>query len=259
MGPEDHEADTREQYVECRQRPGQARRPPYVYAHDMWLPTAAMWLPTAVTLVAAWCCVRQQSWRKRQTHLPWFWPQRLLITRLMCCFLSLSQAELDAHDSPIQCMEYCAARSQVATCGMGCKVKVWSLTKPSQPTLVVVLDHADPTTKQLPQAPQQQGSEHGSLPASPAAAASQAQGDSQGKAGGGGAADVNASGTSNMKWLIKSDAPSEGRQAGRREGPPLPAIVAQAIEHAAEDVPEVLQVRGGMPFAGRDGLLNLVR
>lgn len=146
----------------------------------------------------------------------------------------LSQAELDAHDSGIQCLEYCSSRNQAATCGMGAKVKVWSLNKPTQPTLTLVLDHSDPlaaAAKQPPPSSQQQESE--------AAAASTSSTPSTA------AADVNPAGKSNMRWLIKSElaeGSSTTQQEGRKGGVPLPDIVAEAIAHAADDVPEVTQV-----------------
>jgi hypothetical protein len=121
---------------------------------------------------------------------------------------------------------------------MGCKVKVWSLARPTQPTLVLVLDHseAQPDTKQSAAGadgtPQQ-------APTAPSAAAA--------------AADVNAAGSSNMRWLTKSDMP-DGGGGGQAAGGGLmlPGIVAEAIAHAAEDVPEVTQVRSSARVAGAD-------
>lgn len=132
------------------------------------------------------------------------------------------QAELDAHDSPIQCLEYCSSRNQAATCGMGAKVKVWSLAKPTQPTLALVLDHSDPTAKQQQQ---QQGQQGAGIPGQGAAVAP----------------DVNPTGTSNMRWLIKSELADGSAQDSKKKGSTLPDIVAEAIAHAAEDVPEVTQ------------------
>lgn len=133
------------------------------------------------------------------------------------------QVELDAHDSPIQCLEYCLTRKQAATCGMGAKVKVWSLAKPTQPTLVLVLDHTDPAAKLLREQQQQQADGAG------AAAVPD------------GVPDVNPTGVSNMRWLIKSEL-AEGSLQDKKAST-LPDIVADAIAHAADDVPEVTQVR----------------
>lgn len=143
------------------------------------------------------------------------------------------QVELDAHDSAIQCLEYCAARKQAATCGMGTKVKIWSLARPTQPTLALVLDHTDPAKQQQQQqeaAAAATGAQAGSTPGAAAAAAPPP-------------GDVNPDGTSNMRWLIKSELAEGTAQGGKRKGAStLPDIVAEAIAHAAEDVPEVMQV-----------------
>ncbi len=48
----------------------------------------------------------------------------LLAVRLQCVF--------NAHDSPLQCLEYSEEREELATCGMGNKVKIWSVKKPAQ-------------------------------------------------------------------------------------------------------------------------------
>lgn len=140
---------------------------------------------------------------------------------------------MDAHDSAIQCLEYCAARKQAATCGMGAKVKIWSLARPTQPTLALVLDHTDPAQQQQQEAAAATGAQAGSTPgaaggAAPAAATT---------------GDVNPTGTSNMRWLIKSELAEGTALGGKRKGAStLPDIVAEAIAHAAEDVPEVMQV-----------------
>ncbi|KAF6254405.1 WD40-repeat-containing domain protein [Scenedesmus sp. NREL 46B-D3] len=132
-------------------------------------------------------------------------------------------AEQDAHNTPIQCMEHCPARQEVSTCGMGSKVKVWSLAKPTQPRLTLVLDHSV-LAAQLDSA----GPDKQQPPI-----------------------DINPNGKSNMQWLTRSDIDglaAGGSSAGK--GPVgqqgecgLPAIVAEAIAHATEDVPEVTQVR----------------
>ncbi|WIA17403.1 hypothetical protein OEZ85_014259 [Tetradesmus obliquus] len=130
-------------------------------------------------------------------------------------------AEQDAHNTPIQCMEHCPARQEVATCGMGSKVKVWSLAKPTQPRLTLVLDHSDPATRPNSAGPSKQQTP----------------------------SDVNPNGKSNMQWLTRSDIDglaAGGGGAGTKQqqgGAGLPAIVAEAIAHASEDVPEVTQVR----------------
>ncbi|KAG2444756.1 hypothetical protein HXX76_001500 [Chlamydomonas incerta] len=49
----------------------------------------------------------------------------------------------NAHDSPLQCLEYCEERDELATCGMGNKVKIWNVKKPAQVKHVLSLDHAD--------------------------------------------------------------------------------------------------------------------
>mmetsp|Transcript_33374 Transcript_33374/g.84557 ORF Transcript_33374/g.84557 Transcript_33374/m.84557 type:complete len:866 (-) Transcript_33374:212-2809(-) len=48
-----------------------------------------------------------------------------------------------AHDTPIQCLEYCPERDELATCGMGNKVKVWDVKRPSAVRPKLVLNHAD--------------------------------------------------------------------------------------------------------------------
>jgi hypothetical protein len=49
----------------------------------------------------------------------------------------------DAHDSPIQCADLCSASQQLAVCGQGNQVNVWSFgAEPLQPQLHVVLDHS---------------------------------------------------------------------------------------------------------------------
>eukprot|EP00775_Hariotina_reticulata_P004041 gene4041-4288_t len=123
--------------------------------------------------------------------------------------------EVEAHDSPIQCLEYCPLSKEAATSALGSKVKVWSFSKPRQPRLKLVLDHSEPDTHA--------GEQHKQGPA------------------GVGPSDVNPDGTSDMQWLTRSDI-VDGRQQGKR-GPELPSIVAEAIAHAAEEVPEVTQVR----------------
>jgi hypothetical protein len=131
------------------------------------------------------------------------------------------QAEQDAHNTPIQCLEHCPARQEVATCGMGSKVKVWSLAKPTQPRLTLVLDHSDPATRPNSASPSKQQTP----------------------------SDVNPNGKSNMQWLTRSDidglaAAGAGKGPAQQQqgGSGLPAIVAEAIAHANEDVPEVTQV-----------------
>jgi hypothetical protein len=134
------------------------------------------------------------------------------------------QAEQDAHNTPIQCLEHCPARQEAATCGMGSKVKVWSLAKPTQPRLTLVLDHSDPATRPGSASPSKQQTP----------------------------SDVNPDGKSNMQWLTRSDidglaaaGAAAGKGPGQQQGGSgLPAIVAEAIAHANEDVPEVTQVRG---------------
>lgn len=146
------------------------------------------------------------------------------------------QAELNAHDSPIQCLEYCAALNQAATCGQGSKVKVWSLARPTQPTLAFALDHADPATKQQQQQEGAAGAEAAADGSSAAAAVAAAA------AAGTAAADVNPAGKSNMRWLIKSElAEGAGQEGKQKRKSTLPDIVAEAIAHATEDVPEVRQ------------------
>lgn len=38
----------------------------------------------------------------------------------------------EAHDTPIQCIEYCKERDEIATCGMGNRVKIWDARNPAQ-------------------------------------------------------------------------------------------------------------------------------
>ena len=108
---------------------------------------------------------------------------------------------------------------------MGAKVKVWSLAKPTQPTLSLVLDHSDPVAKQQQQAGA--AAPAGGSAATPSSPAPP---------------DVNATGTSNMRWLIKSELAESRGQGGKPRASTLPDIVAEVIAHAAEDVPEVMQV-----------------
>lgn len=49
----------------------------------------------------------------------------------------------NAHDTPLQCLEYAAERGELATCGMGNKVKVWDASRPSALRHVLTLDHAE--------------------------------------------------------------------------------------------------------------------
>ena len=50
---------------------------------------------------------------------------------------------LDAHETPIQCLEYCEERDELATCGMGNKVHIWDISRPSVIKRKLVLDHSD--------------------------------------------------------------------------------------------------------------------
>ncbi|MEW5312499.1 MAG: hypothetical protein WDW38_004130 [Sanguina aurantia] len=50
---------------------------------------------------------------------------------------------LDAHDTPLQCLDYAEERDELATCCMGNTVKVWDVRKPTAPKLVRTLDHAE--------------------------------------------------------------------------------------------------------------------
>jgi hypothetical protein len=168
------------------------------------------------------------------------------------------QAELDAHDSPIQCLEYCAARNQAATCGTGAKVKVWSLARPSQPTLALVLDHGTPAA--VAKQPQQQPEDGGAASSSSIGGQGTSSGAAEGAAASA-AADVNPGGTSNMRWLIKSELAEGGGQGGKKRMSTLPDIVAEAIAHAAEDVPEAMQVGVGWVITvaiGRAVLCDLI-
>lgn len=122
---------------------------------------------------------------------------------------------MNAHDTPITSMDYCAAHSEVATCCLGSKVKVWSIPKPTQPRLKLVLDHSESSNR-----PKSAGLK--------------------------GPGDVNANGQSNMQWLTRSDIDGlEG--ATKKKNNTLPDIVAEAIAHASEDVPEVTQVSNDKP------------
>ncbi len=125
---------------------------------------------------------------------------------------AIAQVITDAHTSPIQCLELCDSRQELATCCMGSVVKVWScLEAPSTPRLIATLDHTEPD-----------------------------EGSSEEAASGptGGAADVAAKRASNMQWLTRSDL--EGLP-GEEQGPAL-GLVEAAIRDCARDVPEVTQV-----------------
>eukprot|EP00879_Flechtneria_rotunda_P021822 GHRR01023011.1.p1 GENE.GHRR01023011.1~~GHRR01023011.1.p1 ORF type:complete len:226 (+),score=53.15 GHRR01023011.1:2627-3304(+) len=125
------------------------------------------------------------------------------------------QAELDAHDTSIQCLEHCQARKEVATCGMGSKVKVWSVRQPAQIRLALVLDHTDPEKRAA-----QQAAAKAKVPR-----------------------DVNAEGKTDMQWLTCSDIDGLGVGQKVPAASALPSIVAEAIANAAEDVPAITQVR----------------
>lgn len=49
----------------------------------------------------------------------------------------------DAHDTPLQCLEYSEERDELATCAMGNKVRVWDVRKPTNIKLKLELDHSD--------------------------------------------------------------------------------------------------------------------
>ncbi len=42
------------------------------------------------------------------------------------------QCVVNAHDTPLQCLEYAEERDELATCGMGNKVKIWDIKRPAQ-------------------------------------------------------------------------------------------------------------------------------
>ncbi|GFH06432.1 uncharacterized protein HaLaN_01062 [Haematococcus lacustris] len=46
-----------------------------------------------------------------------------------------------AHDTPLQCIEYCQESNEIATCGMGNKVKIWDAQRPAALRLKLVLNH----------------------------------------------------------------------------------------------------------------------
>jgi hypothetical protein len=130
--------------------------------------------------------------------------------------------EAGAADTSIQCLEYSPARREAAICGLGARVRVWSLTRPRQPRLALVLDHGQP-----PLPSQQQQKHVAATPQPPDVGSS---------------CDPHYS--SDMQWLTRSDLPGLGQRGSRRPGaPPLPDIVAEAIATAAEDVPQVTQAR----------------
>ena len=128
--------------------------------------------------------------------------------------LFLLQVITAAHDTPIQCIEYCPSREELATCAMGNKVKIWSFNSSKQPILTVMLDHQDPATAK--------------------------KGASANRSPAGGARDVEG-GPTDMQWLTRSDL--DGLAPER---PKLPDIVQQAIRTAGEDVPEVTQASQGL-------------
>lgn len=68
----------------------------------------------------------------------------------LCCSLQLlfppspcSQVMPNAHDTPLQCLAFSPERAELATCGMGNKVKIWDVSKPSSIRRVLTLDHAE--------------------------------------------------------------------------------------------------------------------
>ena len=64
-------------------------------------------------------------------------------SRLSPCHRPSPQCLPDAHDSDLQCIEYCEERDELATCGMDNKVKVWDIKRPAHMKLKLQLDHAD--------------------------------------------------------------------------------------------------------------------
>lgn len=121
--------------------------------------------------------------------------------------------EAEAHDTPIQCLEHCPERQEIATCAMGNKVKIWSIAEPLRPRLVRVLDHGEASSSNR---------------ASPSA---------------NGAADVDNGKKTNMTWLTRSD------MDGLPEAATTNDLVAEALRNVHQDVPEVTQVRW-VPFRG---------
>ncbi len=135
-----------------------------------------------------------------------------------------------ARRSPITCLEWCAARQEAAICTQSSKVYVWSLKRPHQLRLSLVLDHSEPT--QQSQQKQQPDAENGTAAAAAAGAAA-------------GAEDVTPSKPINMRWLTRSDIEGlPGPDANADPRPPqYPDLVAEAIRDAGFDIPEVTQIR----------------
>ncbi|KAF5833397.1 WD40-repeat-containing domain protein, partial [Dunaliella salina] len=109
----------------------------------------------------------------------------------------------NAHDTPIQCIEYAQERGEIATCGMGNKVKVWDVRKPTSVRLKLVLNHAD-----------------------------MGQADSDDEQGEG------AGKPNSMTWLTRSDLTGLPPSSAS-----MNPMVEEAIRKANRDVPEVTQVR----------------
>ena len=55
----------------------------------------------------------------------------------------LCQVIPDAHDTPIQCLEYCEERDELATCGLGNKVHIWDISRPAAMKRKLSLDHSE--------------------------------------------------------------------------------------------------------------------
>lgn len=144
---------------------------------------------------------------------------------------------------------------EAALCVQGSRAYVWSFARPQNPKLLLVLDHSEPSK---PQAAATDGG--GGARAGDGATRDQEPG-APGAAG-----DVLPAKKSDMRWLTRSDldglpAAGEGddeaaaaataaaadarREEREREArlAEMPGLVAEAIRDAAEDVPEVTQVR----------------
>lgn len=88
-------------------------------------PTFLYWDGSGVSVWHAPCC-------EALTH-PDLWPRSVPPAPVPALPPLLSpQCVFNAHDSPLQCLEYCEERDELATCAMGNKVKIWNVKRPAQ-------------------------------------------------------------------------------------------------------------------------------
>lgn len=67
-----------------------------------------------------------------QPYVLYCWLSVSLQLRRALPVLPAPQCVVNAHDTPLQCLEYAEERDELATCGMGNKVKIWDIKRPAQ-------------------------------------------------------------------------------------------------------------------------------